>query len=148
MIIHAIRNTLRQGSRNEKGFTLVEVIISIAALGIICAVLLRLFVLAGATNNQANDVQDAQIAVTSAVEVLAASDTVYDALDALGISHSDSITAESFVCPKDGYNLIIDLAARGDYPGTLYDISVSAQADDKDLAAISTSTYYKEQTHD
>ena len=51
--------------KNQKGFTLVEVIVSIAALGIICAVLLKLFVLAGDTNKQAGNMQKAQIAVTS-----------------------------------------------------------------------------------
>ena len=134
--------------KSEKGFTLVEVIISIAALGIICAVLLRLFVLAGATNDSASRAQDAQIAVTSVAETLASADTVYDALDEIGVSHSDSITDATFVCPGSGCDITIDLSARGDYPGTLYDISISAADNDTELAAVHTSTYYKEQTHD
>ena len=134
--------------KNEKGFTLVEVIISIAALGIICAVLLRLFVLAGATNDQAGRAQDAQIAVTSAVETFAAAETVYDALDELSVRHTDNITDATFICPGDDYDIVIDLGTRGDYPGMLYDISISALGGENELAAVHTSTYYKEQTHD
>ena len=134
--------------KHEKGFTLVEVIISIAALGIICAVLLRLFVLAGTTNEQAGRAQDAEIAVTSAAETFAGTDTIYDALDQLGIGHSDDITDATFVCPSDSCDIVITLHARGDYPGVLYDIDISAVDDKDELAAVNTTTYYKEQTHD
>ncbi|HOA95401.1 MAG TPA: hypothetical protein PKJ79_16740, partial [Quisquiliibacterium sp.] len=47
-----------------------EVLFSIAALGIICGVLLKLFLLAGNTNDRAADIQDAQVAVASTAETL------------------------------------------------------------------------------
>ena len=70
---------------NKKGFTLIEVLFSIAALGIICAVLLKLFLLAGNTNQRAGDIQDAQVAVASTAEVLAGADSLEDGLHSLGL---------------------------------------------------------------
>ena len=140
---------LRRAYKNNKGFTLIEVIISIAVLGIICAVLLRLFVLAGSTNDRANRKQDAQLSVNSAVEVLVCSETVYSALDELGISFSGNMTDATFICPDKNYDIIIKLDERsGEYPGALYDISVCAEDQGTVFATVSTSTYYKEQTRD
>jgi prepilin-type N-terminal cleavage/methylation domain-containing protein len=132
-------------NRNNKGFTLVEVIISIGVLGLICAVLLRLFVLADTTNTHANQSQDAQMAVVSAVETLISADTIDDGLNTLGVgdSHSPPIT-----CPQHGFDIVIDFKTRGNYPGTLYDISVTAIDGATELAAVTTSTYYKEQARD
>ena len=134
--------------KNNKGFTLVEVIISIGVLGLICAVLLRLFVLADATNSHANQSQDAEMAAVSTIETLVCADTVYDGLDMLGISYHNDIADETIVCQRNDFDIVIVLQARGNYPGTLYDISVTAVDDETELAAITTSTYYKEQARD
>ncbi len=134
--------------KSNKGFTLVEVIISIGVLGLICAVLLRLFVLADTTNSKANRSQDAQMAAVSTIETLASADTIYEGLDALGVGNDDSITNGPIIFPQDGFDIVIDLKARGEYPGMLYDISVTAMDGETDLAAITTSTYYKEQARD
>jgi prepilin-type N-terminal cleavage/methylation domain-containing protein len=66
--------------KNNKGFTLVEVIISIGALGIICAVLLRLFVLAGDTNDMTADRQMAELYAASAAETLLCANTLDEGL--------------------------------------------------------------------
>ncbi len=129
----------------NKGFTLVEVIIAIAALGIICAVLLRLFVLAGDTNKHASGMQSAQLHVTSAAEVFAGSDSVEKALDYLGLNAADDITG-SYTMEKDGLDILIDITKGDDdgYPGTLYQINLRALDGDKELAAIATAKYDKE----
>ncbi len=129
---------------NKKGFTLVEVIIAIAALGIICAVLLKLFVLAGDTNKQAGNVQEAQLAVTSVTEVLISKDSMQDALDDLGLSHKDDIEG-SYALQMDNVTVGIDITKTdGNYPGTLYGLHVRAHSGDRELAAISTARYAKE----
>lgn len=130
--------------KNKKGFTLVEVIISIAALGIICAVLLRLFVIAGTTNTKAGEMQTAEIVVTSAVETLAGADTLRDGLLKLGITPSDDITSDVFSFSSQGYDVTVGVDKRGDYPGTLYDIEVKASSGGKVLADTETAKYYKE----
>lgn len=54
---------------NQEGFTLVEVIISIAVLGLICAVVLRLFVLANEVSEQSRIEDIASIYASNAIEV-------------------------------------------------------------------------------
>ena len=135
--------------KNNKGFTLVEVIISIAALGIICAVLLRLFVIAGDTSDKASAMQEAEMYVTSATEELVCADTIHEALESLGIDSAGEITNETFTYTKDGCDIVIELEEKENgYPGTLYDIRVSALDGEDELAAISTAKYYKEQADD
>lgn len=130
--------------KNKGGFTLVEVIISIAALGIICAVLLRLFVVAGNTDKKAADVQSAQLVVTSTVETLAGADTLSDGLKALGIGGAG---AGSYTSSSGSYEIIIDAQKSGDYPGKLYEISVKAESGGKVVASIDTAKYYKEENN-
>lgn len=134
--------------KDKKGFTLVEVIISIAALGIICAVLMRLFVVAGNTNNKAGDMQSAGLCVTTTIETLAAADTLNEALSKLGITAHESITNENFSLVRDGYDLTITVQKKGEYPGTLYDVTVSALKEGKVVCSIDTAKYYKEQADD
>jgi len=129
---------------NKKGFTLVEVIIAIAALGVICAVLLKLFVLAGDTNKHAGSMQEAQLAVTSAAEVLTSEESMQDALEYLGLEHLDAI-AGSYTLQKNDFTVDIDITQKdGNYPGTLYSLEIRAQSGGNELAAISTARYVKE----
>lgn len=60
-----MKNTIKQ----QEGFTLVEVIISIAILGLICAVVLRLFVLSNEVSEQSRIEDVASIHATNAIEV-------------------------------------------------------------------------------
>lgn len=124
-------------NENTRGFTLVEVIISIAALGLICAVLLRLFVVADDTNNKASNAQKAELAVVSAMETLACADTMAEGLVLLGFEPDED------VCGSYADNgLIIDIRdAGGDYPGTLYNVTVRVTGDDKTLSEIATKKY-------
>lgn len=130
--------------KNKKGFTLVEVIVSIAALGIICAVLLRLFVIAGNTSGKAGDMQSAEIAVTSAVETLVGAGTLKDGLLELGVNCSDNISSDSFSYKSNGFDITVEVESRGDYPGSLYDIAVKASSGGSILAQAETAKYYKE----
>ena len=134
---------------NRKGFTLIEVIFSIAALGIICAVLLKLFVLAGDTNKRAGDIQDAQVAVTSVVETLAGSDSMTEGLASLGIKPSDGSASGQYTLVHDTYVVVLNISQEpGDYPGTLYALSVKAEQDGKELADIETAKYDGGQSYD
>jgi len=130
--------------KKDKGFTLVEVIISIGALGIICAVLLRLFVVAGATNDTAADRQAAEMAAASAAETLLCANTLDDGLMVLGAVATD--TDGIYVVNSDDYTLSLYVTPRGDYPGTLLDVSVQASRDGTVLAEIDTAKYYPEET--
>lgn len=130
--------------KDKRGFTLVEVIISIAALGIICAVLLRLFVVAGNTNTKAADMQGAELCAASVVETLAGADTLRGGLDALGLDYTGGTESEDLILFKDGYKVSVILCERGDYPGALYDIGVNVSVKDNILASIKTAKYYKE----
>ena len=133
---------------NNKGFTLVEVIISIAALGVICAVLLRLFVIAGDTSDRAGSMQHAELCVASTVETLISSDTLYDGLKALDLDSAETADGQ-YTYSQDGYDITIDIEERdGEYPGTLYDLRVSAADGVEELAVVRTSTYKKEAAHD
>ena len=132
--------------KNKKGFTLIEVIISIAALGVICAVLLRLFVVAGDTNKKAANMQDAQVAVTSTVETLLGAESIDDGLQSLGLTVSAVGIANRYTLVRDSYTMVLDISEEpGNYPGTLYALSVKAVANDKKLAEIETAKYFKGQ---
>lgn len=133
--------------KNSKGFTLIEVIISIAALGIICAVLLRLFVVAGDTNRQAGSVQSAQVCVATAAEVLLCADTLGDGLSVLG-AQADGATGR-YAYEQGGFDVVIVIEEKqADYPGTLCGIVIEALDDGDLVAQISTAKYFKEQAHD
>ena len=131
---------IKRSAKNKKGFTLVEIMISIAALGIVCAVLLRLFVLAGDTNEMATSTQSAQLFVSSTVETLVCADTLLEGMSALGLEFSPQTSEYTH---KDGeLSAIINIAdAGGDYPGTLYDIAVTVPGESKPLASITTKKY-------
>lgn len=134
--------------KNNKGFTLVEVIISIAALGIICAVLLRLFVVAGNTNDKAKDMQNAHLSVTSTIETLVCADSIHEGLKTLGIQTTSVLYGE-FEYNANGEDLIIEIGqTQNHYPGTLYNITVTAPGNDEPLAKISTKKYEKERQYE
>lgn len=130
--------------KNKKGFTLVEVIISIAALGIICMVLLRLFVVAGNTNDKAGYMQGAELCAASVVETLAGADSLESGLTALGAELPDNLSGGEIEFSRAGYDVTLTFCEQGDYPGTLYDFSVKASSKGSSLASIDTSKYYKE----
>lgn len=131
--------------RDKKGFTLVEVIISIGVLGILCAVLLRLFVMAADTNKQAGAAQSAHVCAVSSAEVLLSAAGLDEALDALGVRREDAAGRGTFRFEQGGHTLVIGLREKqGGYPGALYDISVEAFDGDRLLAAVNTQKYYKE----
>ncbi len=135
--------------RNQKGFTLIEVIISIAALGIICAVLLKLFVLAGDTNRRAGDIQEAQVAVASAAETLTGADSLEDGLTMLGLPVSDDSLDGRYTLAHGSFNVVLDISeAPEDYPGELFELSVKAIGGSRELAAIKTAKYYGGEAHD
>ena len=139
-----IRSLLKNRKPDNRGFTLVEVVIAIGALGVICAVLLRLFVLAGNTNDKASDMQAAQLAVSSVAEVFAGSDSVRDALETLGLEATASVTGDYALTEND---LTIEVSIseqEGGYPGTLYALDILAIRDGREIVAISTAKYDKE----
>ena len=145
-------------NKNDRGFTLVEVIISIAALGLICAVLLRLFVLAGDTSDAAADSQSAHQMAASTLETLVCADTIGDGLDTVFaplLEDSDDALVDYaahegvlYEMNTDSGLLIVDIMREGnDYPGTLYTIGVFIQGDEgKELAYIETKKYERAQT--
>lgn len=133
--------------KNNKGFTLVEIMVSIAALGIICAVLLRLFVLAGSTSDMATDMQNAELYASTAVESIVCAETVADGIESLGLSFASD--AKQYSYQKDGLTAIIEIAdVDGDYPGTLYEITVTVSGENEPLACISTKKYEQVSAND
>ncbi len=133
----------------KQGFTLIEVIISIAALGIICAVLLKLFVLAGDTNRRADDVQEAQVAVSTVAETLVGADSAEDGLTRLGLSARTGSAAGRYKLSQGEMHVVLDISEPPyDYPGELYDITVTASENNKELAVINTAVYYGGAAHD
>ena len=131
---------MKQALKNRKGFTLVEIMISIAALGIICAVLLRLFVLAGVTNDTASDTQNAQLYASSTVETIVSADTLQEGMQALGLQFSP-FTSEYTHQDGDFAAVIAVADAGGDYPGTLWQITVTVPGEDEPLSQIVTKKY-------
>ena len=128
------------GSKNKKGFTLVEVIISIAALGLVCAVLLKLFVLSKDTNETAGAAQEAELFASAAIESLACADSLEEGLESLGLEYEDGKT--EYTLGSDEYSTVVTVEdSGGGFPGTLYDISVSVEQDGRQLAGISTKKY-------
>lgn len=125
----------------KKGFTLVEVIISIAALGIICAVLLRLFVLSSHTNNAAKNAQKAELLATSVIESISCADTMEDGFHSLNLKFKPE--KAEYIITEHELTAVIEVSKAGEYPGTLYDISVVVQNAEKKLADISTKKYVK-----
>lgn len=133
--------------KNKKGFTLVEIMVSIAALGIICAVLLRLFVLAGNTNDMATDMQNAQLYASTTIESIVCAETIADGIESLGLSFADD--AKQYSYQKDGLTAIIKITDVGkDYPGTLYEITVTVPGESKPLSLITTKKYEQVSTND
>jgi prepilin-type N-terminal cleavage/methylation domain-containing protein len=129
--------------RNNRGFTLVEVIISIGALGIICAVLLRLFVLAGDTNARTSDRQMAEMAAASASETLLCAGTLESGMEVMGAQPGEG---GIYTADWQGYEVSLRATASGgDYPGALYEICVQAFHDGTLLAEIHTAKYYPEE---
>jgi len=127
---------------NKKGFTLIEVLFSIAALGIICAVLLKLFLLAGSTNERAADIQDAQVAVASTAEILAGANSLEDGLASLSLIPPANGPAGQYRLLRDGFTVVVTVSEEpGDYPGTLYSLSIDAEQDGKKLVGIETAKY-------
>ena len=128
---------------NQKGFTLIEVFISIAALGIICAVLLKLFVLAGDTNQRAGDIQEAQVTVASAAETLIGAENIENGLVMLGLPVSAGSVEGRYTLTHGSFKLVLDITESiGNYPGELFDLSIKAIENDKELASIQTAKYY------
>lgn len=133
--------------KKNKGFTLVEVIISIGALGIICAVLLRLFVLAGDTNRLTADRQMAEMYAASAAETLLCANTLGDGMETLGAQSAGE--DGRYTVSTDGYEIVLRVTpGSGNYPGALYDICVQAAQDGNVLAEINTAKYYPEENGD
>ncbi len=127
---------------NKKGFTLIEVIISIAALGIICAVLLRLFVVAGDTNKKATHMQSAQVAVISTAETLLGSASIDEGMASLGLWVNDGAANGRYTLVRDAFTIVLDINEMpGNYPGALYALSITAVDNNKKLAGIETVKY-------
>ena len=136
-----------KNAKDKRGFTLVEVIISIAALGIICAVLLRLFVLSKDTNNAAGAAQEAELFASTTVESLVCADTLLDGFEALGIDFDKNVTQYSYT--NGDYTAVIDVVGEeADFPGTLYDVSVTVSANGKQLSGINTKKYEQEAVYE
>ncbi len=131
---------IKQALKNRKGFTLVEIMISIAALGIVCAVLLRLFVLAGSTNDTASDAQNAQLYASSTIETIMSADTVDEGMQALGLQFSPQLNEYTH---KDGdFAAVIGVTdTGGDYPSTLWQITVTVPGEHEPLSQITTKKY-------
>lgn len=80
---------------NKKGFTLVEVIISIAVLALICAIGLKLFVLSDEVTKRSKITDLANIYATNAIEVCKLVEQPLEVLDALPFLDAEVIQASN-----------------------------------------------------
>jgi hypothetical protein len=90
--------------------------------------------------------QSAQVAVTSTVETLIGAKSIDEGLTSLGLTVSADGAANRYTLVRDSYTMVLDISEKpGNYPGTLYALSVKALANDKQLAAIETAKYFRGQ---
>ncbi|MCK5812383.1 MAG: prepilin-type N-terminal cleavage/methylation domain-containing protein [Clostridiales bacterium] len=80
--------------KNEKGFTLVEIIIAIAALALVCGLVLQLFILAGDVNRRAIQKQYAINECSNIIEVLHS----FNSLDEI---YNDEFFSDSIISNDD-----------------------------------------------
>lgn len=78
--------------KNKKGFTLVEVIISIAVLGIVSGVVLKLFVLSNDLSNKVGTEDLASAYASNAIEICKASDSPKQAFKAPFFNEGDIVS--------------------------------------------------------
>ncbi len=133
--------------KQNNGFTLVEVIISIAALGVICAVLLRLFVLSSDTNTAAGNAQKAELLASSTIESITCADTIEKGMKSLGLTFKEDIEQYSF--EEQNLTAVIKIKLpKQDFPGKLYDIDVIVQDGDKQLSSIPVKKYVQRSAYE
>ncbi len=75
--------------RSEKGFTLIEVIISIAALSLISVFILQMFIISSRLSRDADDIDNAALAAQSVCEMLRLPDTA--AVVATDVNYSKAV---------------------------------------------------------
>ena len=61
---------------SKKGFTLVELIIAVASLSLICALVLKIFVLSGELNDRAETKQQVVMTASNIIEVIKSADSI------------------------------------------------------------------------
>jgi len=95
------------------------------------------------------DIQDAQVAVASTAETLAGAETLEDGLASLGLVPAGNCPAGQYRLIRDGFTVVVTVSEEsGDYPGTLYSLSIDAEQDGKKLAGIKTAKYDGGRTDD
>lgn len=67
--------------KKHEGFTLVEIIVSVAALSLICALVLQLFLLAGDVNKRSEKKQHAVLTAASVIEIIKTEESLEALLD-------------------------------------------------------------------
>lgn len=142
---------------NNKGFTLIEIIISIAVLSIISAVFLELFIKSDLVQKQGKSIDDKTFLSSNLLEKILASETVEAFIEEMNPSiekeEDGQISLDFFydkaLLPakaKEGeYYLHMKLKKEADYTaGTLYHVRVSATVAGAKDDALEMETYYYE----
>lgn len=84
-MMHRIHN-------NQDGFTLVEIIVSIAILSIVCVVFLKLFTLASQVSTNAGEVDQASIHASNVLELLKSQESIE--LESLAVPYNQLLQSE------------------------------------------------------
>lgn len=87
---------------DEKGFTLVEVIISVGVLCIVCGIIVQLFTLSGKVRDNTSNIELASVMAINAIEICKASDSpdIQDLEVFDGMTTNYEKTKEGFVIRK------------------------------------------------
>ncbi|MFO7612264.1 MAG: prepilin-type N-terminal cleavage/methylation domain-containing protein [Clostridia bacterium] len=96
------------GRNGDKGFTLVEIIISVGVLCLVCGLIMRLFILSGEVRSKAYDKEMASVKAANAVEAFRISRLP-------GTIDEDSIDISTLDIEKDGDAIIARQYFNGDW---------------------------------
>ncbi|MBN2559056.1 MAG: prepilin-type N-terminal cleavage/methylation domain-containing protein [Clostridia bacterium] len=94
--------------KGDKGFTLVEIIISVGVLCLVCVLIMRLFILSGEVRNKAYDKEMASVKASNAVEAFRISRVP-------GAIGENTIDSDSLDIEKNGDAIIARQYFNGDW---------------------------------
>jgi prepilin-type N-terminal cleavage/methylation domain-containing protein len=135
--------------KKHNGFTLVEIIVSVAALSLICALVIQLFLLAGDVNKRSEQKQQAVLAASNMIEIIKGSGSIGQLLDNEPFNAFTSIVSgNDIVFEKtidDGSHAKISMiystrysSANGDY----YTVSITIYDEDTLIYSLEGGRYF------
>lgn len=131
--------------KNEKGFTLIEVILSIALLSIVSGIVLQLFIASKNLNVESSDLDLAGIYAANAIEEMKAKDHWETSGVVSTVYYNEDWQQVSMDEPYD-FRLILTMTENPEVHDGFFDITVEVtdKKGIKELVSYETSHYYYE----